>query len=123
MSTRPESSLRFLTWNLNGASGERANRLVDLLAEEAGDGPALAAGRYVLGWGGAAGRRPAAVDELPSEVEVMASDQPEIRWIDLKPAPKDEQFAELVELDRQRRAELAALFGVPPELMRGARRK
>ncbi len=43
MSTRPESSLRFFTWNLNGASGDRANRLVDLLAEEVGDGPALVA--------------------------------------------------------------------------------
>ena len=35
--------LRFLTWNLNGASGDRANRLVDLLAAELADGPALAA--------------------------------------------------------------------------------
>jgi hypothetical protein len=35
--------LRFLTWNLNGASGDRAGRLVELLADEAGDGPALAA--------------------------------------------------------------------------------
>ena len=43
MSTPSESPIRFLTWNLNGASGDRANRLVDLLAEEAGDGPALAA--------------------------------------------------------------------------------
>jgi hypothetical protein len=37
------TELRFLTWNLNGASGERAGRLVELLADEAGDGPALAA--------------------------------------------------------------------------------
>ena len=36
-------SIRFLTWNLNGASGERAGRLVDLLAAELADGPALAA--------------------------------------------------------------------------------
>ena len=37
------NSLRFLTWNLNGASGDRAKRLIDLLADESGDGPALAA--------------------------------------------------------------------------------
>ena len=37
------SALRFLTWNLNGASGERAQRIVALLASELADGPALAA--------------------------------------------------------------------------------
>lgn len=37
------STLRFLTWNLNGASGERAQRIVALLASELADGPALAA--------------------------------------------------------------------------------
>jgi exonuclease III len=35
--------LRFLTWNVNGASGDRARRLIDLLAAEIADGPALAA--------------------------------------------------------------------------------
>lgn len=38
-----EPSLRFLTWNVNGASGERARRLTELLAAEIADGPALAA--------------------------------------------------------------------------------
>jgi len=37
------STLRFLTWNLNGASGERAARLTDLLDAELAGGPALAA--------------------------------------------------------------------------------
>ena len=35
--------LRFVTWNVNGASGDRARRLIDLLAAEIADGPALAA--------------------------------------------------------------------------------
>jgi hypothetical protein len=37
------TTLRFLTWNLNGASGERAQRLTDLLDAELADGPAIAA--------------------------------------------------------------------------------
>jgi hypothetical protein len=36
-------ALRFLTWNINGASGDRSDRLITLLAEHLGDGPALAA--------------------------------------------------------------------------------
>jgi hypothetical protein len=40
---RSPTPLRFLTWNLNGASGERARRLVDLLAAQLADGPAIAA--------------------------------------------------------------------------------
>jgi endonuclease/exonuclease/phosphatase family metal-dependent hydrolase len=35
--------LRFLTWNLNGAAGDRAHRLVELLAAEVTDGPSIAA--------------------------------------------------------------------------------
>ena len=35
--------LRFLTWNLNGASGARADRLCSLLAAQASDGPTIAA--------------------------------------------------------------------------------
>ncbi|MBK5096611.1 MAG: endonuclease/exonuclease/phosphatase family protein [Gemmatimonadetes bacterium] len=37
------TSLRFLTWNMNGASGDRAKRLVELLSSEVAAGPALAA--------------------------------------------------------------------------------
>ena len=35
--------LRFLTWNLNGAAGDRARRLVELLAAEVTGSPAIAA--------------------------------------------------------------------------------
>ena len=35
--------LKFLTWNVNGAAGERARRLIALLADEVSEGPAVAA--------------------------------------------------------------------------------
>jgi len=40
---RLEDRLRFLTWNLNGATGDRADRLIALLDAESAHGPTIAA--------------------------------------------------------------------------------
>jgi hypothetical protein len=42
-----------------------------------------------------------------------------VRWIDLEPASKDHQLAELVEVDRAR-TKMVATFGIPAEAMRPA---